>query len=71
MVNTVISSFTKGSHSDKNNKNEQKVKRHRNSDTKTGNITPQQNSRIGTVSDELLGVEGGGAKLVLRVQPHL
>ena len=32
-----------------------KVKRHRNSDTKTGNIEPQQNYRLGTGSNELLG----------------
>ena len=42
----------------KNNMNTHKVKRHRNSDTKTGNREPQQNYRLGTVSDELLG---GGA----------
>ena len=42
----------------KNNINTRKVKRHRNSDTKTGNREPQQKYRIGTVSNELLG---GGA----------
>ena len=42
----------------KNNMNKHKVKRHRNSDTKTGNRGPQQNYRLGTVSDRLLG--GGG-----------
>ena len=45
--------------------NTNKVKRHRNSDTKTGNREPQQNDRLGTVSNELLGL-----KLVLCVQPH-
>ena len=39
----------------KNNMNKHKVKRHRNSDTKTGNREPQQNYRLGTVSNELLG----------------
>ena len=37
----------------KNNMNTHKVKRHQNSDTKTGNKKPQQ-TRIGTVSNELL-----------------
>ena len=35
----------------KNNMNTRKVKRHRNSDTKTGNREPQQNYRLGTVSN--------------------
>ena len=35
--------------------NTHKVKRHRNSDTKTGSREPQQNYRLGTVSNELLG----------------
>ena len=35
-----------------------KVKHHRNSDTKTGNKEPHQNHRLGTVSDDLLGVVG-------------
>ena len=39
----------------KNNMNKRNVKRHRNSDTKTGNREPQQNYRLGTVSNELLG----------------
>ena len=39
----------------KNNMNTHKVKRHRNSDTKTGNRDPQQNYRPGTVNNELLG----------------
>ena len=39
----------------KNNMNKHKVKRHRNSDTKTGKREPQQNYRIGTVSNEFLG----------------
>ena len=47
--------------------NTRKVKRHRSSDTKKGNREPQQNYRIGTVSNELLG---GGLKLVLHVQAH-
>ena len=34
----------------KNNMNTHKVKRHRNSDTTTGNREPQQNYRLGTVS---------------------
>ena len=38
----------------KSNNGKYKVKRHRNSDTKTGNREPQQNYRIGTVSNELL-----------------
>ena len=37
--------------------NTHKVKRHRISDTKTGNREPQQNYRLGTVSNELLGAE--------------
>ena len=53
----------------KNNMNTRKVKRHRNSDSKTGNREPHQNYRLGTVSNELLG-GGGGGKLVLRAQPH-
>ena len=44
--------------------NTRKKKRHRNSDTKTGNREPQQNFRIGTV------LLGGGLRLVLRAQPH-
>ena len=40
--------------------NKRKVKRHRNSDTKTGNREPQHNYRLGTVSNELLGGGGGG-----------
>ena len=51
----------------KNNMNTFKVKRRRNSDTKNRQ-EPQQNYRIGTVSNELLG--GGGLKLVVRAQPH-
>ena len=39
--------------------NTRKVKLHRNSDTKTGNRAPQQNYRLETVRNELLG--GGGA----------
>ena len=41
----------------KKNMNTREVKRHRNSDTKTGtcNRDPQQNYRLGTVSIELLG----------------
>ena len=35
--------------------NTRKVKHHRNSDTKTGNRELQQNYRIGTVCNELLG----------------
>ena len=35
--------------------NTRKVKRHRNSDTKTGNIEPQQNYRLEMVSNELFG----------------
>ena len=42
--------------------NTHKVKRHRNSDNKTGNREPQQNYRLVTVSNELLGV----LKLVLK-----
>ena len=52
----------------KNNTHTCKVKRHRNSDTKTSNREPQQNNRLGTVRNELLG--GGGLKLALRAQPH-
>ena len=37
------------------NRTKNKVKRHRNSDTKTGNREPKQNYRLGTVSNELLG----------------
>ena len=44
------------------------MKRHRNSDTKTGNREPQQNYRLGTISNELRG--GGGLKHVLRGQPR-
>ena len=50
----------------KNDMKTRKVKRHRNSDTKTGNKEPQQNYCLGTVSNGLLGV----LKLVLRAQPH-
>ena len=39
----------------KNNMNTRKLKRHRNSDTKTCNREPQQNYRVGTVSNELPG----------------
>ena len=47
------------------------VKRHRNFDTKTVSREPQQNCRLGTVSNELhVCVWGGGGKLVLRDQPH-
>ena len=42
----------------KNNMDTNKVKIHRNSDTKTGNREPQQNYRLGTVSNELPGVGG-------------
>ena len=42
----------------KTNMDARKVKRHRNSDTKTGNREPQQNYRLKTVGNELLG---GGA----------
>ena len=35
--------------------NTRQVNRNRNSNTKTGNILPQQNYRIETVSNELLG----------------
>ena len=74
MVNRVSSYFLKGGHpaietEPKNNMNTHKAKRHRNSDTKTGNREPQQ-YRIGTVSNELLGGGGGGLKLVLRAQPN-
>ena len=50
----------------KNNINTRKVKRHRNTDTKTGET--QQNYRLGTDSNEKVG---GGLKLVLRRHPHL
>ena len=42
--------------------NTRKVKRHQNSDTKTGKREPQQNYRLETVSNELLGGGGGGLK---------
>ena len=42
--------------------NERKVKRHRSLTPKTSNIDPQQNYRLGTVSNE---------SLILRAQPHL
>ena len=63
MVNRVSSYFQNGVHSETQtiltkNMNTRKVKRHRNSDTKTGNIEPQQNYRLEMVSNELLG---GGA----------
>ena len=45
----------------KNDMNTHKVKRHINYDTKTGNREPQQNYRLGIVSNELLG-GGGGLK---------
>ena len=45
--------------------NTRKVKRHRNSDTKTYSKEPQQNYRFGTVSNELLGGGGGGLNLTL------
>ena len=47
--------------------NTRKVKRHRNSYTKTENRKPQQNYLLGTVSNELLG---WWLKLVLRAQPY-
>ena len=50
----------------KNNMNTRKVKRHRNSDTKNRRQA-QQDYRLGTVSNGLLG---GGLKLVLRAKPH-
>ena len=52
----------------KNNMNTRKVKRHRNSDTKTGKRGPQQNYRLGTASNNLRG--GGGLKQVLRRKPR-
>ena len=60
MVNRVSSYFQKGDYTAtqtelKNNMNTRKVKRYRKSDTKTGNREPQQNYRLGTVSNELLG----------------
>ena len=59
MVNRVSSFFPEGHSATetelKNNINTHNVKRHRNSDTKTGNKDPQQNYRLGTVSNELLG----------------
>ena len=70
MVNRVSSYFPKGGHSatktELNDIYTRKVKRPRNSDSKTGNKEPQQNYRLGTVSNELLA----GVKLVLRAQPH-
>ena len=45
-----------------------KVKRHRNSDTKTGSREPQQNYRLRTVSNNYWG--RGGLKHVLRRQPR-
>ena len=53
MVNRVSSYFPKGRNQTKNYMTTHKVKRHRNSDTKTGNREPQQNYRLGTVSYEL------------------
>ena len=50
----------------KNNITTRESKRHRISDTKTGNREPQQNYRLGTVSNKLLG----WLNLVVRVQPH-
>ena len=52
----------------KNKMNKHKVKRQRNSDTKTGNREPQQNYCLGRVSNELL--KGRGLKYVLRRKPH-
>ena len=49
----------------KNNMNTRKVKRHRNSDIKTGNREQQQNYRLGTVSNELLG-----ALTIFTATPH-
>ena len=67
MVNRVSSYFPKGGQSATQTKlkkmNKRKVKRHRNSDTKKGNIEPQQNYRLGTVSNGLLGVGMGGLNL--------
>ena len=48
--------------------NKHKMKRQRNTDTKTGNRESQQNYRLGMVSNKLPG--GGGLKLVLRAQPR-
>ena len=50
-----------------NNMDKHKVKRHRDSDAKIiGNREPQQNYRLGTVSNELLGA----LKLVLLDKTH-
>ena len=65
MVNRLSSYFPKGPLSNptrtKNDMNTPKVKRLRNSDTKTGNREPQQNYRLVKVSNELLG--GGGLNM--------
>ena len=58
MVNRVSSFFPKGGHSATETElkymNTRMVKRHRNSDTKTGKREPQQNYHLGTVSNEYL-----------------
>ena len=46
--------------------NTHKMKSHRNADTQPSNREPQQNYRLGKVSNELLG----GLKQVLRALPH-
>ena len=56
MVNRVGSYFPKGGHSATETKLRYYInKRHRNSDTTTGNREPQQNYCLNTVSNELLG----------------
>ena len=47
-----------------------KVKRYRNYDTKNRQQRTPQSSRLGTISNELLGEEGGGLKSILRRQTY-
>ena len=60
MVNRVSSYFQKYPNRTKNNMNTRKMKRHRNSDTKTSKREPQQNYRLGRVSNDFGGGGGGG-----------
>ena len=74
MINRMSSYFPKGGHSATETELKiisatHKVKRHRNSDTKTGQQRTQQNYRLDMVDNELRG--GGGLKLVSRAQPNL
>ena len=52
---TIVNRVKRWPLGNKNRTRTQKVKRHRKSETKTGYREPQQNYRLGKVSNELLG----------------